>query len=147
MRKTLIAITLASTTLLAACSDEPIERTQPPGIPAAVEEAVISKKMYGLEVKSVSVNPDLSKEGETITLIHLKWNVKNSPKMSLKMIHMYSAQILASLVEEKEVNKGVFFWEVPYLLEGINVAKIEFWRSGDSFLLKDQWLAPVLRDL
>ncbi|MEK3887330.1 hypothetical protein [Bacillus sp. FSL K6-3431] len=59
---------------------------------------------------------------------------------------MYSDNIAAKLAEETDVSEITVFWEVPDHLEGNNVAKYMYERSGDGMAKVDNWLAPKIRD-
>lgn len=112
----------------------------------SVVEAIIHDDLNSTDVNKLEVNENLGlDDGSYIVLPHLKWNVKNKEKTTREMLEMYSDHLAVKLAEESDVSEITVFWEVPYHLEGDNIAKFMYERSGDGMAKTDNWFAPVLQ--
>jgi len=104
-------------------------------------EDIVSSDLKKTTIKDLLVNNYQAEENQYIVLPHLKWEVKNSKKMTVEMLEMYSDNIAAKLAEEKGIQEITVFWEVPYHLEGQNIAKFNYLRKGDGMAKVDKWTA------
>ncbi|MEV2284663.1 hypothetical protein ABNB59_07825 [Paenibacillus larvae] len=55
---------------------------------------------------------------------------------------MYASDLAANLAKSKNVTEVTVFWEVPYLKEGINIAKTNFLRKGENMYIENAWHDP-----
>lgn len=109
-------------------------------------EQIVEEDLDNTTFNKLQVNEHMGKnDGTYIVLPHLKWDVKNRAKTTQEMLEMYSDHLAAKLAENKDVSEITVFWEVPYHLEGDNVAKFMYERSGDGMAKTDIWLAPLLQ--
>lgn len=108
----------------------------------------VSDEYRGTVIKKIDINENLGTDDEDdyIVLIHLKWDVKNKPKMTRKMLEMYSDDLAATLAKHTNITEITIFWEVPYHLEGNNVAKMSYSRSGDGMAIGEKWYDPLIRE-
>lgn len=99
-------------------------------------------------IKKIDINENLGTDDEDdyIVLPHLKWDVKNKPKMTREMLEMYSDDLAATLAKHTNITEITIFWEVPYHLEGNNVAKMSYSRSGDGMAIGEKWYDPLIRE-
>lgn len=84
-------------------------------------------------VDSVTVNEHLGteKEGDFVLLVYATWDVKNSVKMTNKMLAMYSEDFAARVGQELEnVQDLSVFWTVPYYSEDDVSVKYSYERAG-----------------
>ena len=110
-----------------------------------VVEAIVSDDLKRTNIKDVTVNNYQGEEGKFIVLPYLEWEVKNSKDTTVEMLEMYSDNLAAKLYEQEDIEEITIFWEVPYHLEGDNVAKFNYKRSDMGMAKLDIWLAPVLK--
>lgn len=109
-------------------------------------EQVILKKLSHTEIVGISINDNLGKnDGSKIALIKLIWHQTNGPELTRKMLRMYSATIANNFEGEKGINEVVIFWEVPYHMEGGNIAKFNYFRQNEEMYVGKEWLAPKIR--
>lgn len=108
----------------------------------------VSDKYSGTVIKKIDINENLGTDDEDdyIVLPHLKWDVKNKPKMTREMLEMYSDDLAATLAKHTNITEITIFWEVPYHLEGNNVAKMSYSRSGDGMAIEEKWYDPLIRE-
>lgn len=99
-------------------------------------------------IKKIDINENLGTDDEDdyIVLPHLKWDVENKPKMTREMLEMYSDDLAATLAKHTNITEITIFWEVPYHLEGNNVAKMSYSRSGDGMAIGEKWYDPLIRE-
>lgn len=99
-------------------------------------------------IKKIDINENLGtdEEDDYIVLPHLKWDVQNRPKMTREMLEMYSDDLAATLAKHKNITEITIFWEVPYHLEGNNIAKMNYSRSGDGMAIGERWYDPLIRE-
>lgn len=103
---------------------------------------IVSDELSDVTVNKIDVNEHMGRnDGTYIALPYLKWNVENSAGTTLKMLKKYSDHLAAKLADDKNVSEITVFWEVPYHLEGNNVAKFMYERSGDGMAKVDKWSA------
>ena len=70
----------------------------------------VDKSYRDTDIDSVTVNND------SIALVHLTWNVKNTADTTKKTLKMYSDDLAATMAQEhKELTEIAVFWKVPYL--------------------------------
>lgn len=101
---------------------------------------IVSDELSNVTVNKIDVNEHMGRnDGTYIVLPYLKWSVKNSAKTTMEMLEMYSDHLAAKLADDKNVSEITVFWEVPYHLEGNNVAKFMYERSGDGMAKVDKW--------
>lgn len=110
-----------------------------------IVEKIVSTDIKKTKINELSVNNYKTEEKQYIVLPHLTWEVKNSEKTTVEMLEMYSDNIAAKLAEEKGIQEITVFWEVPYHLEGENIAKFNYTRAANGMAKTDKWLAPVLQ--
>ncbi|MGE6379953.1 hypothetical protein [Peribacillus muralis] len=104
---------------------------------------IIKKNYNKTTVNQLEVNENLGlNDGSYIVLPHLKWDVKNSKKMTKEMIEMYSDDLAANLAKESDISEITVFWEVPYHLKGSNLAKFSYEKSGDGMAIGERWYDP-----
>jgi len=106
---------------------------------------IVSTDLNGTTINDLIVNNYQAEENKYIVLPHLKWETKNSKKRTVEMLEMYSDHIAAKLYEQKGIEEITIFWEVPYHLEGENIAKFNYMRNANGMAKNDKWLAPVLQ--
>ncbi|HEY9569588.1 MAG TPA: hypothetical protein VIR26_01245 [Metalysinibacillus sp.] len=105
-------------------------------------EGVIADDLSNVTIKKIDINEHAGRnDGTYIVLPHLKLDAKNSASTTLKILEQYSDHIAAKLADITEVSEITVFWEVPYHLEGNNVAKFMYERSGDGMVKVDKWSA------
>lgn len=99
-------------------------------------------------IKKIDINENLGTDDEDdyIVLPHLKWDVENKPKMTREMLETYSDDLAATLAKHTNITEITIFWEVPYHLEGNNVAKMSYSRSGDGMAIGEKWYDPLIRE-
>ncbi len=54
--------------------------------------------------------------------------------------------LAATLAKHTNITEITIFWEVPYHLEGNNVAKMSYSRSGDGMAIGEKWYDPLIRE-
>ncbi|MGE6611852.1 hypothetical protein ACQKFG_15130 [Peribacillus sp. NPDC076916] len=115
-------------------------------------EEEIEEKAKGIinynftKVKELDVNENLGlNDGSYIVLPHLKWDAKNNAKRTKTLLEMYSDDLAANLAKEGDISELVVFWEVPYHLEGKNVAKFTYTKKGENMIIGERWYDPSLR--
>lgn len=108
----------------------------------------VSDEYSGTVIKKIDINENLGTDDEDdyIVLPHLRWDVKNKPKMTREMLEMYSDDLAAILAKHTNITEITIFWEVPYHLEGNNVAKMSYSRSGDGMAIGEKWYDPLIRE-
>jgi hypothetical protein len=143
--------------------EDPAEETEP----AAEEEAaeadsepltreeeleartleIIEEDLDSTSVNEIKVNYNAGlDDGSYLVLPHLVWDVQNSAGTTRDMLEMYADHLAASLAEEGDISEITVFWEVPYHLEGDNVAKFNYTPAGDGMAKGDIWFGPELQD-
>ena len=123
--------------------------TTPPAVPAdpsqdieKLAKQIINEDLKNTTINKIEVNEHMGRnDGTYLVLPYLKWSVKNSAKTTMEMLEMYSDHLAAKLADDKNVSEITVFWEVPYHLEGNNVAKFMYERSGDGMAKVDKWSA------
>ena len=106
---------------------------------------IVSTDLSETKINDLTVNNYQGEENKYIVLPHLKWEVENSKKTTVEMLEMYSDNIAAKLYEQPGIEEITVFWEVPYHLEGENIAKFNYTRTTTGMAKNDKWLAPVLK--
>ncbi|GIN89879.1 hypothetical protein J22TS1_09300 [Siminovitchia terrae] len=84
-------------------------------------------------------------DGDYYVQVFYVWDVKNRAKSTRSMTEMYSEDLAASMKDFDEVKELTVFWEVPYHVEGDNIAKYTFGRNDSGMYFDDVWYAPVIR--
>ncbi|HEY9571255.1 MAG TPA: hypothetical protein VIR26_09670 [Metalysinibacillus sp.] len=103
-------------------------------------EGVIADDLSNVTIKKIDINEHMGRnDGTFIVLPHLKLDAKNSASTTLKILEQYSDHLAAKLADDKNVSEITVFWEVPSHLEGDNVAKFMYERSGDDMAKVDKW--------
>ena len=103
-------------------------------------EGVIADDLSNVTIKKIDINEHAGRnDGTFIVLPHLKLDAKNSASTTLKILEQYSDHLAAKLADITEVSEITVFWEVPSHLEGDNVAKFMYERSGDDMAKVDKW--------
>lgn len=115
-------------------------------------EEEIEEKAKGIinynftKVEELDVNENLGlNDGSYIVLPHLKWDAMNNAKRTKTLLEMYSDDLAANLAKEGDISELVVFWEVPYHLEGKNVAKFTYTKKGENMIIGERWYDPSLR--
>lgn len=134
--------------------DKPKQELTTPNEPSAVvpvdpsqeieklAQQIINEDLKNTTINKIDVNEHMGRnDGTYLVLPHLKWSVKNSAKTTMEMLEMYSDHLAARLADDKNISEITVFWEVPYHLEGNNVAKFMYERYGDGMAKVDQWSA------
>jgi hypothetical protein len=106
----------------------------------------IVKEQYGsTSIKEIDINQHYGTDDtdDYIALIYLSFDAKNTVGTSKEMIEMYGSDLAARLADEKDISEITIFWEVPYLKEGVNIAKFNLVREGEDMVFKDKWFAPL----
>lgn len=108
----------------------------------------VSDEYYDTVIKKIDINENLGsdEEDDYIVLPHLKWDVKNKPKMTREMLELYSDDLAATLAKHTNITEITIFWEVPYHLEGENIAKMHYNRVGDGMAIGKRWYDPLIRE-
>jgi len=87
----------------------PIEIPAESGIESSIRNHV-NKSYKDTDIDSITVNND------SIALVHLVWNVKNTADTTKKTLKMYSDDLAATMAQEhKELTEIAVFWKIPYL--------------------------------
>ena len=103
-------------------------------------EGVIADDLSNVTIKKIDINEHMGRnDGTYIVLPHLKLDAKNSANKTFKILEQYSDHLAAKLADITEVSEITVFWEVPSHLEGDNVAKFMYERSGDGMAKVDKW--------
>ncbi|AUS03503.1 hypothetical protein M5W76_22120 [Paenibacillus larvae] len=102
------------------------------------------KKYDSTSIKEIMINEHMGTDDpdDYIVLAHLSFDAKNRAKTAKDMIDMYASDLAANLAKSKNVTEVTVFWEVPYLKEGINIAKTNFLRKGDNMYIENAWHDP-----
>lgn len=120
-----------------AASEKPPEEVDP--IEQAkqdIEEAtrdLFAEWYKNTTVDRVTVNEDLGTEedGDFVLLVYATWDVRNSVKMTNKMLAMYSEDFAARIGQDVEnVQELSVFWTVPYYSEDDISVKYSYERLG-----------------
>lgn len=122
---------------------EPTEETPPPEEVDPIEQAkqdieeatraLFAEWYKNTTVDSVTVNEhlDTEKEGDFVLLVYATWDVKNSVKMTNKVLAMYSEDFAARVGQDLEnVQELSVFWTVPYYSEDDTSVKYSYERAG-----------------
>lgn len=122
---------------------EPTEETPPPEEVDPIEHAkqdieeatraLFAEWYKNTTVDSVTVNEHLGteKEGDFVLLVYATWDVKNSVKMTNKVLAMYSEDFAARVGQDLEnVQELSVFWTVPYYSEDDTSVKYSYERAG-----------------
>lgn len=118
--------------------DEEIEETA---------NKIIEQNYNQTTVNKITVNENLGlNDGSYIVLPYLKWDAMNNSKRTKRLIEMYSDDLAANLAKEGDISEITVFWEVPYHLEGKNVAKFTYTKNGDSMSIGERWYDPSLKE-
>lgn len=108
-----------------------------------IEQAVadIVDKLQTTTLKDVTINKHAGTDDpdDFIVLIYLSFDAKNRANTAKSMIDLYNNEIGARLADIPEITEITTFWEVPYLLEGQNVAKANMERVASGMAFKDKW--------
>ena len=143
------AASTPETTEPPAAPDQSAGQTEPPaetGTPEEVDpieqaqqdieeatRALFAEWYKNTTVDSVTVNEHLGteKEGDFVLLVYATWDVKNSVKMTNKMLATYSEDFAARVGQELEnVQDLSVFWTVPYYSETDISVKYSYERAG-----------------
>lgn len=109
-------------------------------------KGIIKKNDSFSKVKELDVNKNLGlNDGSYIVLPHLKWEAMNNPERTKRLLEMYSDDLAANLAKEGDISELVVFWEVPYHLEGKNLAKFTYTKKGDKMYIDERWYDPSFR--
>src|SRR5690606_26587900 len=95
-------------------------------------ENIVSEDLTRTKITEVSVNNYQGEENSFIVLPHLIWEVKNKKDTTVEMLEMYSDNLAAKLYDQEGIEEITIFWEVPYHLEGENIAKFTYMRTDKS---------------
>ncbi|WP_049680965.1 hypothetical protein [Peribacillus loiseleuriae] len=108
---------------------------------------IIKKEYYNTAITKVVVNDHYgtAKDNDYIVLPYLKWDSKNTKKTTKEILKLYSEDLAAQLIAESDISEITVFWEVPYHLEGANIAKFNYSRSGKNMAIDDVWYDPSIR--
>lgn len=122
---------------------ETTEETSPPEEVDPIEQAkqdieeatraLFAEWYKNTTVDSVTVNEHLGteKEGDFVLLVYATWDVKNSVKMTNKVLAMYSEDFAARVSQDLEnVQELSVFWTVPYYSEDDTSVKYSYERAG-----------------
>lgn len=94
------------------------------------------------EIK-VNYNAGLD-DGSYLVLPHLVWDVKNGAGTTKDMLEQYSDHLAAKLADEGDISEITVFWEVPYHLEGDNIAKFNYTPADGGMAKGDIWFDSIL---
>lgn len=122
--------------------EEPVELTIEERIEKRIEDRV-KEEYQTTSVNKISVNQDMGTGEGYILLAYLSFDAKNRAKTAKGMIDMYGEDLGAYIADEKEVNSVTVFWEVPYLNDSGNIAKLMMERKGEGMAIVDRWYAPL----
>lgn len=138
MRKLLFIFAAILTLLVVGCSEETPEKEYPKGLEGTIEKHV-AENYHDTTMKDIQINDDLGTGEGKIVLVYLSFDAKNKAGTAKEMIDMYGEDLGATLANENEINEITIFWEVPYLKEGDNIAKLMMSRSDDGMAIDDKW--------
>lgn len=131
--------------------DPPEEEQEPPEEIDPIEQAkqdietaaraIVADNYPQTDVSRVTVNEDYGTEveGDFVLLMYLTWNVKNSAKMTNKMLVMYSEDFAARVGSDLEnVQEVALFWTAPYHSETDTAVKCSYERRGSGMYQTDK---------
>ncbi|OYQ76097.1 PH domain-containing protein [Wohlfahrtiimonas chitiniclastica] len=111
-----------------------------------IENAVNNDEITSATVlRDAQLNTDAKKADSKIAMIYLRWDRKNPTDQTRKMLSMQSARLANEIGKHKNVSEIVVFWEVPYHLENQNIAKFNYSKKNDKWIVNSEWFAPVIR--
>lgn len=121
-------------------NNEPEEEASPKDIINQYISDKVETDYNNTSIKDIRINDDLGTGEGYIVLVDLSFNAKNRANTAKDMISMYSSDLAAALGKEfEEINQIVVFWEVPYLQESGNIAKIATERTDGGMAFTEQW--------
>lgn len=110
-------------------------------------KAIVKEQDSWIKVKEIKVNKNYGlNDGSYIVLPYLKWDAANTAKTTKKLLDMYSEDLAAKLAKETKISEITVFWEAPYLVEGRNIAKYGYSRSGKDMVKEEPWYDPALSE-
>jgi len=104
---------------------------------------IIADHYTQTDIDSITVNEDYGTDADDdyILLVYLTWNVKNSAKMTKKVLAMYSEDFAARVGESMEnVQEVALFWTVPYHIEDGTAVKYSYERRGAGMYQTDSMI-------
>jgi len=123
-------------------STEPVE-SEPTETDEAIKEKVeeIASDAYGTELNEIEVvaNKADDSAGGYNVLAHLVFDVQNTASTAKETIISTTDSVGAKLAGTEGIENITFFWEVPYLHEGDNVAKINAEHRDGNMVKTDEW--------
>lgn len=102
----------------------------------------VESQYNSTSIRNIRINEDMGTGEGYIVLVDLSFDAKNRPGTAKDMIEMYSSDLAATLGEEPDVNEVTVFWEVPYLQESGNIAKIATQRTDGGMAFTEEWYDP-----
>ncbi len=96
-------------------------------------------------LRNAQLNTDAKNADSKIAMIYLQWDRKNDPAQTKKMLQMYSARLANEIGKHKNVSEIVVFWEVPYHVKDQNIAKFNYSKKNNDWIVDKEWFAPVIR--
>ncbi|NUI58974.1 hypothetical protein HUN88_04220 [Bacillus amyloliquefaciens] len=109
---------------------------------------LVENNLKNVSVDKIELNQDMSKnkEKQYIALVHLSFNLKNTPERAKKITQTYSEDLAARISDKvKSVDQLIIFWKIPYLNDNAVLAKNSYVRSGSHFIIADQAYQPPLQ--
>lgn len=126
--------------------EEPAELSREEEIQAIIAD-IVEDEFPGTVIDKIAVNENMGQDDESfIVLPYFTWEVQNKVKTTREMLEKYSDRLAAKLADESDISEITVFWEVPYHLEGDNVAKFNYERSEEEMLINEPWYAPLIRE-
>lgn len=112
------------------------------------EAESIAKELMSTSINKIEVNKNVSSNNpnDYDLVLHLSFDAKNTKKTTKKMLETYNNEIGARVGKVlNKVQELTIFWEVPFIQKGTNIVKANLKRSEDNMLVKDTWVASVLK--
>lgn len=114
---------------------QPVELTQAEKIKAIAEEII--SDFSAVTIKEIKVNEH--HEDGYIALVYLSFDRKNRASTAKEMIKMFNNDLGVRMAGTDELVELTTFWEVPYLLEGENIAKANMEQKEGKMYMVEEW--------
>lgn len=145
MKKYIVFALLILMVVLTACGSDEKEESSSEGtdqsevISKSISELVDEEKVVEInEIKVVENHAEESAGGYN-AMVHLVFNEKNRANTAKETTNAITDRLGANLSGTEELENITFFWEVPYLLEGDNIIKIEAKHEDEKMYRVDEW--------
>lgn len=111
-----------------------------------IEQAINNSNITTATVlRDAQLNVNASKVDTKIAMIYLQWDRKNPADQTRKMLSMQSARLANEIGKHKNLSEIVVFWQVPYHAKDQNIAKFNYSKKNNEWMVDNEWFAPVIR--